>query len=207
MEPGSGGARSNRHNHPGESPVEPEQAVTVGPQQPATVILYVDQGEVLTSAGEASGIDLCLHMIRCDHGVAVANQVARTSVVPPHRDGGQAQFIPQPVPDPRTSSTSAARAWALGHLEQPLSLRDLASQESMSVRTFTRKFRDEVGTSPAQWITQQRVELARQLLEDTDQTIDRVAAESGFGTAASLRQRLHFALGVSPSAYRHTFRR
>lgn len=169
-------------------------------------VLYTDEGHVLTSAGEASGIDLCLHIIRCDHGSAVANDAARRTVVPPHRDGGQAQFIQRPVPDPQLSSTGAARAWALEHLDRPLSLRDLAAQESMSVRTFTRRFREEIGMSPAQWLTQQRIERARELLEKTDLPVDRIAVDAGFGTAASLRQHLNTALGVSPSAYRSTFR-
>ncbi|MQA87118.1 MAG: helix-turn-helix domain-containing protein [Streptosporangiales bacterium] len=169
-------------------------------------VLYTDEGDVLTSAGEASGIDLCLHMIRRDHGSTVANEVARSTVVPPHRDGGQAQFIQRPVPEPRLSSTGHARAWALQHLGRPLTLRELAARESMSVRTFTRRFREEVGISPLQWLTQQRVEHARQLLEETDLSVDRIAADAGFGTAASLRQHLQTALGVSPSAYRSTFR-
>ncbi|KAA5836034.1 helix-turn-helix domain-containing protein [Saccharopolyspora hirsuta] len=169
-------------------------------------VLYTDDGDVLTSAGEASGIDLCLHMIRSDHGAAVANEVARMTVVPPHRDGGQAQYIRRPVPEPQVSSTRRARTWALEHLDRPLSLRELAAQESMSVRTFTRRFRDEVGISPLQWLTQQRIERARQLLEETDLPVERIAAEAGFGTAASLRQHLQVALGVSPSAYRSTFR-
>lgn len=137
----------------------------------------------------------------------VANDVARVTVVPPHRDGGQAQFIQRPVPEPQVSSTGTARAWALTHLERPLALRELAAQESTSVRTFTRRFPEEIGMSPVQWLTQQRVERARRLLEDTDLPVDRIAATPGFGTAASLRQQLHAALGVSPSAYRSTFRR
>lgn len=169
-------------------------------------VLYTDAGDVLTSAGEAAGIDLCLHMIRRDHGAAVANAVARRTVVPPHREGGQAQFIERPVPEPRISSTTAARAWALEHLDRPLSLQELAARESMSVRTFTRRFRDEVGMSPVRWLTQQRIERARHLLEATDLPVDRVAERAGFGTATSLRQHLHAAIGVSPSAYRATFR-
>ncbi|GAB3000370.1 helix-turn-helix domain-containing protein [Amycolatopsis acidiphila] len=169
-------------------------------------VLYTDSGDVLTSAGVAAGIDLCLHIIRRDHGAAVANEVARGTVVAPHRDGGQAQFISRPVPEPRASSTGNARAWALRHLDRQLTLRDLAAQDSMSVRTFTRRFREEVGISPLQWLTQQRVERARQLLEETDLSMDRIAADAGFGTAASLRQHLQAALGVSPSTYRATFR-
>lgn len=169
-------------------------------------VLYTDTGDVLTSAGVAAGLDLCLHMIRRDHGSAVANEVARSTVVAPHREGGQAQFISRPVPEPRTSSTGKARAWALRHLDRQLTLRELAAQDSMSVRTFTRRFREEVGISPVQWLTQQRIERARQLLEETDLPMDRIATEAGFGTAASLRQHLQAALGVSPSTYRATFR-
>ncbi|WP_374727585.1 GlxA family transcriptional regulator [Haloactinomyces albus] len=169
-------------------------------------VLYTDEGDVLTSAGEASGIDLCLHMVRCDHGSAIANDVARAMVVPPHRHGGQAQFIRLPLPDSRSSSTGTARSWALERLDRPLTLRELAAQESMSVRTFTRRFRDEVGISPLQWLTHQRIERARQLLEETGLPVDRIAAQAGFGTAASLRQHLQTTLGVSPSAYRRTFR-
>ncbi|MFI9050681.1 GlxA family transcriptional regulator [Streptomyces sp. NPDC053427] len=169
-------------------------------------VLYTDEGDVLTAAGVASGVDLCLHMVRCDHGAAVANDVARRTVVPPHREGGQAQYIRRPVPEPQVSSTGAARAWALEHLDRPLSLRELAAREAMSVRTFTRRFREEVGMSPVQWLTQQRIERARQLLEETELSVDRIAAEAGFGTAASLRQHLQTALGVSPRAYRSTFR-
>ncbi|WP_078901329.1 GlxA family transcriptional regulator [Actinacidiphila yeochonensis] len=168
-------------------------------------VLYVDDGDVLTSAGVAAGIDLCLHIVRRDFGAAVANAVARRTVVPPHRDGGQAQFVQRPLPEPGSAGTSAARMWALERLEQPLTLRQLAAQEAVSVRTFTRRFREEVGLSPGQWLTRQRVERARQLLESTDLGIDRIARDCGFGSGTSLRQHLHAALGVSPSAYRRTF--
>ncbi|WP_327176309.1 helix-turn-helix domain-containing protein [Streptomyces sp. NBC_01335] len=169
-------------------------------------VLFVDDGNVLTSAGVAAGIDLCLHLVRRDHGTAVANDVARRTVVPPHRDGGQRQFIQRPVPEPRFASTTAARAWALGRLDRPIQLRDMAERESMSVRTFTRRFREEVGISPGQWITQQRVEHARRLLESSALTVDQVARQSGFGTATSLRQHFQAALGVPPTVYRRTFR-
>lgn len=169
-------------------------------------VLYIDEGEVLTSAGEAAGIDMCLHMIRRDHGMAVANAVARTTVVPPHRDGGQAQFIRLPVPEPTSGGIGAARDWALENLHSPLSLDDLAARATMSVRTFTRRFRAEVGTTPRQWLIQQRTERARELLEDTDMSIDGVSAQSGFGTAVSLRQHFKDTLGTTPSAYRRTFR-
>ncbi|MGC4958301.1 GlxA family transcriptional regulator [Actinomadura citrea] len=169
-------------------------------------VLFVDEGAVLTSAGEAAGIDLCLHMIRCDHGAAVAGDVARRTVVPPHREGGQAQFTALPVPPARASSTGAARAWALERLERPVTLAQLAARASMSVRTFTRRFRQETGVSPQVWLTAQRVQAARRLLEETDLPVDRVAERAGFGTAASLRRHLHAAIGVSPSSYRTTFR-
>ncbi|MES5821785.1 helix-turn-helix domain-containing protein [Streptomyces sp. RG80] len=169
-------------------------------------VLYVDDGDVLTSAGVAAGVDLCLHMLRRDHGTAVANAVARRTVVPPHREGGQAQFIQRPVPEPQLATTTTARAWALDRLHEPIQLRDMAEQEAMSVRTFTRRFREEVGVSPGQWLTQQRVERARQLLESSDLSVDQVARDAGFGTAQSMRQHLQTALGVTPTSYRRTFR-
>jgi transcriptional regulator GlxA family with amidase domain len=176
-------------------------AVTVDPD-----VLYVDEGRVLTSAGEAAGIDLCLHMIRRDHGAAVAAAVARRTVVPPYREGGQAQYIQRPVPEPGVTSTGRARAWALEHLAEPLTLAGMAAQESMSVRTFNRRFREETGLTPMRWLAQRRVDRARELLEETDHTVDRIAAEAGFGTGASLRQHFQAGLGVSPGAYRMTFR-
>lgn len=169
-------------------------------------VLYTDDGDVLTSAGVAAGTDLCLHIVRRDHGAAVANETARLTVVPPHRDGGQAQFIDRPVPEPQQASTTAARAWVLDRLHEPLRLSDLARQEAMSVRTFTRRFRQESGVSPGEWITGQRVERARQLLERTELPMEAVAREAGFGTAQSLRKHVQAALGVSPTAYRRTFR-
>ncbi|MFD8213986.1 GlxA family transcriptional regulator [Streptomyces sp. NPDC059697] len=169
-------------------------------------VLFVDDGDVLTSAGVAAGIDLCLHLVRRDHGTAVANDVARRTVVPPHRDGGQAQYIQRPVPEPQAATTTAARAWALARLDEPIQLRDMAEQEAMSVRTFTRRFREEVGVSPGHWLTQQRIERARHLLETSDLSIDQVARDAGFGTAQSMRQHLQAVLGVTPTAYRRTFR-
>ncbi|MFD9481091.1 GlxA family transcriptional regulator [Streptomyces nojiriensis] len=169
-------------------------------------VLYTDDGDVLTSAGVAAGVDLCLHIVRRDHGAAVANEVARRTVVPPHREGGQAQFIARPMPEPQLATTTAARAWVLDRLHEPLRLTDLARQEAMSVRTFTRRFREESGVSPGQWIVGRRVERARQLLEQTELPMEQVARDSGFGTAQSLRKHVQTALGVSPTAYRRTFR-
>jgi len=168
-------------------------------------VLFVDSGDVLTSAGAAAGVDLCLHLVRRDHGSAVANQVARRCVVPPWRDGGQAQYIERPVPGPSSATTAPTRAWALRHLHQPLSLSELAAHARMSVRTFTRRFRAEAGLTPGQWLTNQRVALARQLLENSDLSIDHVAHRAGFGSANSLRQHLRAAIGTSPAAYRRTF--
>ncbi|MFF9066677.1 GlxA family transcriptional regulator [Streptomyces sp. NPDC014891] len=168
-------------------------------------VLFVDDGDVLTSAGVAAGVDLCLHMIRRDHGASVANRAARMCVVPPWRDGGQAQFIDRPVPEPTLASTTATRAWALEHLSEPLTLARLAEHARMSLRSFTRRFRDEVGSTPVQWLTAQRLELARQLLETTDLPIDLVAHRAGLGSGNSLRAHMRTAFGVSPAAYRRAF--
>jgi transcriptional regulator GlxA family with amidase domain len=170
-------------------------------------VLFVDDGDVLTSAGVAAGIDLCLHIVRRDHGTEVANRSARRCVVPPWRDGGQAQFIEHPLPALARSSTGAVRAWALGRLDEPLDLATLAARAHMSTRTFTRRFREETGMSPTQWLTGQRVDHARLLLETTDLGVNEVARRAGFATAVSLRQHLHAAVGVAPLAYRRTFRR
>ena len=169
-------------------------------------VLYTDDGDVLTSAGEAAGIDLCLHLIRRDHGASVAADVARTSVVPPHREGGQAQFIERPVPPCDEASTATVRSWLLDHLDHQVNLADLARRAAMSKRTFTRRFRDETGISPLAWLNQQRVGHARSLLESTDLAVDRIAERAGFGTGGSLRLHFQETLGVSPSAYRTTFR-
>ncbi|AKJ09065.1 AraC family transcriptional regulator [Streptomyces incarnatus] len=168
-------------------------------------VLFVDDGRVLTSAGAASGVDICLHIVRTDHGSELANSVARRCVVPPFRDGGQAQYIEQPVPVSGAASTAATRTWALERLDEPLTLSDLAGHARMSLRTFARRFNDEVGLSPGRWLIQQRVARARHLLESSDLPVDRIAAEVGFATGASLRQHLHAAIGVSPQAYRRTF--
>ncbi|MFI6402135.1 GlxA family transcriptional regulator [Streptomyces sp. NPDC050548] len=168
-------------------------------------VLFVHDGRILTSAGAASGVDICLHIVRTDHGSELANTVARRCVVPPFRDGGQAQYIQQPVPDSGATSTAATRDWALGHLDEPLALNDLARHAGMSLRTFARRFNDEVGLSPGRWLIQQRVARARDLLEASDLSVDQIAGRVGFATGASLRQHLHAAIGVSPQAYRRTF--
>ncbi|MFC4908306.1 GlxA family transcriptional regulator [Actinomadura gamaensis] len=169
-------------------------------------VLFVDDGEILTSAGAAAGIDLCLHLVRRDHGSEAANRAARGCVVPPWREGGQAQFIERPVPVAADTTTAPAREWALAHLGEPMGLAVLADRAGMSKRTFTRRFRAETGLSPTVWLLQRRLEHARHLLETTSLPVDRVARDAGFGTDRSLRLQLHKALGVSPAAYRRTFR-
>ncbi|MET7653673.1 helix-turn-helix domain-containing protein [Streptomyces sp. NPDC005486] len=169
-------------------------------------VLFIDDGDVLTSAGAASGLDVCLHLIRRDHGSEVANQVARMCVTPPWRDGGQAQYIQHPVPEITASGTAATRQWALENLHEPMTLADLAEHAHMSLRTFARRFTEEVGMSPGRWLIQQRVERARHLLETTDLPVDEIAGQVGFAGGTSLREHLHAAIGVSPIAYRRTFR-
>ncbi|MFC4589450.1 GlxA family transcriptional regulator [Sphaerisporangium corydalis] len=169
-------------------------------------VLFIDDGDLLTSAGVAAGLDLCLHVVRRDHGGEVANRVARRCVTPPWREGGQAQYIERPMPVPEGAGTAPTRAWMLERLGERLDLAAQARHARMSVRTFTRRFREETGVSPARWLVRQRVERARHLLETTDLPVDQVAALSGFGTAVSLRQHLHATVGVPPLAYRHTFR-
>jgi transcriptional regulator GlxA family with amidase domain len=167
--------------------------------------LFIDDGDVLTSAGLAAGTDLCLHVLRRDHGIKVANTVARYLVVPAWRDGGQSQFIEAPVPDIARGGTAGVRAWLLERLDQPVTLAAMAARASMSVRTFTRRFREETGQTPGDWLIRQRVGRAAELLESTDLPIDQVAARSGLGTAASLRHHLKITYGLSPSAYRKSF--
>jgi transcriptional regulator GlxA family with amidase domain len=169
-------------------------------------VLFVDDDDVLTSAGVGAGVDLCLHIVRTDHGSAAANRAARRCVVPAWRDGGQAQYIERPVPPTGGAGTESTRAWARARLSEPVSLEEMAGHARMSVRTFTRRFRDETGLSPARWLVQQRVAHARLLLESTDLAVDAVARRSGLGSATSLRQHLNAAIGVAPSAYRRTFR-
>jgi transcriptional regulator GlxA family with amidase domain len=169
-------------------------------------VLFVDDGDILTSAGVAAGIDLCLHVVRRDHGSDVANRAARRGVVPPWRDGGQSQFIERPLPPRSMDGTAATRAWMMARLESETDLAAMADHARMSIRTFTRRFRAETGVSPGQWLLTQRVEHARRLLESTDLPIDRVAERAGMGSATSLRTHLHATIGVSPATYRRTFR-
>jgi len=168
-------------------------------------VLYVDEGDVLTSAGVCCGIDLCLHIVRRDLGAVVANQIARGLVAAPHRDGGQAQYVPAPVAVAGDTSLAATRSWALERLAQPLTLAVLARHAGMSQRSFMRRFTEETGTTPLQWLVNARLGLARELLETTGHPIDRVAGECGLGTAANLRLHFRRTLGTTPTAYRRTF--
>ena len=170
-------------------------------------VLFVDEGSVLTSAGAASGIDLCLHILRGDLGVAAANHAARRLVAAPYRSGGQAQYVPRSVPEPRGERFAATREWALRRLGEPLTLRALARQAGVSPRTFSRRFVEETGYTPMQWVMRARVDLARELLERSQHSVEQIAAEVGLGTAANLRLHFRRVLGTSPSEYRRTFTR
>ncbi|MFI1153331.1 helix-turn-helix domain-containing protein [Streptomyces sp. NPDC020817] len=169
-------------------------------------VLYVDDGSVLTSAGKAAAMDLCLHLVRLDHGSAVANQVARRLVVPPHRAGGQAQFVTTPVPEPRDHPLDALLAWTMERLDQPLTVEDLARRASMSSRHLARVFTDVTGTTPLRWLLTQRIHRAQELLETTDETVGTIATATGMGTDATLRRHFNRTVGVPPDAYRRTFR-
>lgn len=170
-------------------------------------VLYVDEGPVLTSAGTAAAIDLALHVVRSDHGAAVANLVARRMLVAAHRDGGQAQFVPRAVPlDPDGHELAEVLRWMLEHLDHRPGVEQLARRAAMSPRTFTRRFRELTGTSPARWLRHQRVVRAQQLLETTPLTIDAIASQVGFASAANLREHFASVVHTTPSAYRRRFR-
>ncbi|MFE0603261.1 helix-turn-helix domain-containing protein [Streptomyces sp. NPDC058892] len=169
-------------------------------------VLYVDEGSVITAAGTASGIDACLHVIRQEHGAEVANVIARRMVVPPHRDGGQAQYIQRPLPRTACDTVGEVIEWMGRHLEEEITVEQLAERAHMSPRTFARRFLQETGTSPYQWVLRQRVLLAQELLESTGDTVDSIAGRCGFGNAAALRHHFLRTLGTTPNAFRRTFR-
>jgi AraC family transcriptional activator FtrA len=170
-------------------------------------VLFVDAGDGLyTSAGTAAGIDLCLHIVRLDHGAEVANKVARRMVVPPQRDGGQAQFVDAPMPELSADDPIAGTLdWAIAHLDEPLTVDDLAGRAMLSPRSFARRFRAATGTTPMQWLLRQRVLHAQRLLETSDLAVDRVAERCGFGTATALRVHFRRIVGTTPMAYRRAF--
>jgi transcriptional regulator GlxA family with amidase domain len=169
-------------------------------------VLYVDDDPVFTSAGTAAGIDACLYLIRKEHGSKVANAIARRMVVPPHRDGGQAQFVDRPVAGCEVDTLRDVMSWLVRHLERPVTVDDLARRAAMSPRTFARRFVQETGTTPQRWLTSQRILLAQELLEETDATIEAVAARSGFGNATALRHHFRIWRSTTPQAYRRQFR-
>jgi transcriptional regulator GlxA family with amidase domain len=174
--------------------------VTVDPD-----VLYVDEGDVLTSAGMAAGIDLCLHLVRRDLGAAAANTIARWLVAAPHRDGGQSQFIESAVPDRPGASLGATKAWALDRLDQPLSIAVLAEHARMSPRTLARRFQAETGCTPLQWLLQARIDAARELLESGALSVEQIALRTGLGTAINLRVHFRRLVGTTPTAYRRSF--
>ncbi|MEV4906490.1 helix-turn-helix domain-containing protein [Streptomyces albidoflavus] len=170
-------------------------------------VLFVDEGTVLTSAGAASGIDLCLHILRGDLGVAASNHAARRLVAAPYRSGGQAQYVPRSVPEPLGERFADTREWALYRLGEPLTLDLLARQAGVSARTFSRRFVEETGYTPMQWVMRARLDLARELLERSERGVEQIAADVGLGTGANLRLHFQRILGTTPSEYRRTFTR
>lgn len=169
-------------------------------------VLYVDDGSVLTSAGTAAGIDLCLHIVRREQGSRVANGIARRMVVPPHRDGGQAQFVAAPLPTTRIDTLAPLLDWMTEHLDSEMSVATLSARVNMSSRTFARRFQAETGTTPARWINDQRVLAAQELLENSDLSMDYIAERVGFGNAAVMRQHFVRLRCTTPNSYRRTFR-
>src|SRR5437867_90946 len=168
-------------------------------------VLYVDEGSILTSAGSAAGIDLCLHVVRTDYGAEIANQVARRLVVSPHRDGGQAQYVREPIREVPRGGLAPLMEWAINHLKQDLPIERLAAQANMSPRNFARRFLSETGTTPHQWLTHQRLIAAQRRLEKTRESIDSVAAAVGFETAETLRHHFRKQFKTTPTAYRKRF--
>jgi len=169
-------------------------------------VLYVDEQPVITSAGTAAGIDACLHLVRKEQGSRVANGIARRMVVPPHRDGGQAQYIDRPLAGNSGGSLAEVLHWMAAHLGQPLTVTELAARAHMSPRTFARRFVQETGTTPLRWLTSQRILLAQQFLEESDETVDAIAEQAGFGNAATLRHHFRAWRDTTPDSYRRLFR-
>jgi transcriptional regulator GlxA family with amidase domain len=168
-------------------------------------VLYVDEDQVITSAGTAAGIDACLHVVRKEQGSRVATAIARRMVVPPHRDGGQAQFVEHPVVSPSADTLADVIEWMQRHLDQTMPVAEMASLAAMSPRTFARRFVQETGTTPQRWLIGQRILLAEQLLEETDQTVDFIAERAGFGNATALRHHFRTWRATTPNAYRRLF--
>jgi transcriptional regulator GlxA family with amidase domain len=168
-------------------------------------VLFVDDGDLVTSAGTAAGIDACLHIVRRELGSVATNIIARRMVVPPQRDGGQRQYIDQPIPKRCSEGFAPQLDWILANLNLPHNVARLAGRANMSQRTYARRFLDETGTTPMQWVTDQRVSYARRLLEETDLDVDQVAERVGFGSGALLRHHFRRVVGVAPTDYRRRF--
>src|ERR671921_1137803 len=196
------GRRATTHWMYAKTLAERFPAVEVNPN-----VLYVDQGRILTSAGTAAGIDLCLHMVRLDYGAEVANAFARRMVVPPHRDGEQAQYVRIPVAESHGEGPLMdTLAWAGANLGEPLTVSGMAQHARMSDRTFARRFREVTGTTPLRWVLRQRILAAQRRLESSEDPVERIAQDCGFGTGATLRLHFGRGVGVSPTRYRATFR-
>ncbi len=194
------GRRATTHWRYAEQLARMYPAVTIDPD-----VLYIDEGSVMTSAGSASGIDACIHVVREDYGHEIAANVARRLVVSPHRDGGQAQFIPSAVPRSSADGLASVMKWAGENLNRPLTVEVLAEQAMMSPRSLSRQFVEQVGTSPHRWITRQRLHLAQTMLESTDMSVDEIASAAGFGAAATLRHHFARSYATTPSAFRRRF--
>ena len=194
------GRRATTHWDAAEQLAQRYPEITVEPN-----VLFVDEGSVLTSAGAAAGLDLCLHLVRRDHGVSAANEIARGLVTAPHRSGGQAQYLPKNSAVCRGDTLAATREWVMSRLGQQLTIDDLAAHAQMSPRTFLRRFAEETGTTPLQWILRARIDSARALLESTRLSVDQIADQVGLGTGANLRLHFRRIVDVTPTEYRATF--
>ena len=194
------GRRATTHWMYADAMAEMYPAIDVDPD-----VLYVQDGRIITSAGTAAGLDACLHLLRQELGAELTNKIARRMVVAPQRDGGQAQFIDRPLPVVRSLSLAPVTDWMLENLRLDLAVDDLAAKALMSPRTFARRFKADYGTTPAAWLNRQRIIHAQRLLEQTDHGLERIAYESGFGSAAVLRQNFSRTLGTTPTAYRARF--
>ena len=194
------GRRATTHWMYADVMAEMYPAIEVDPD-----VLYVQDGRIITAAGTAAGLDACLHLLRQELGAEMTNRIARRMVVPPQRDGGQAQFIDRPLPSASSFSLAPVTDWMVGHLRENLSVEQLAARAHMSPRTFARRFKADFGATPAAWLGRQRLIHAQRMLEQTDYGLDRIADESGFGSAAVLRQNFARTLGITPTAYRARF--
>lgn len=197
-----GGLRATTHWQFADELAACHPEITVQPEH-----LYIDEGAIITGAGAAAGMDMCLHLIRREHGAGLANRIARGLVIPPHRDGGQAQYVSAPVPTDDGGQLAAVLAWARAHLGDRISVDLLAARALMSRRSFTRHFRLATGTSPHAWLRSQRLSLAEELLETSNLSIEQIADRVGYRSAAVLREQFVLRRGVSPSDYRRTFSR